>query len=92
MVLLDSEGIGDTSSEERGDRQIFTLTVLLASLLIYNSHGVPERRDKEQLEYPLLELSEKDLYALQNRSQSTNTEVGPEMNSQWLLFYLVTMK
>jgi len=57
VVLLDSEGIGDTSSEYGCDHQIFTLTVLLASLLIYNSRGVPEKKDKDQLEYPL-ELSQ----------------------------------
>jgi len=52
VVLLDSEGIGSTSGEEYGDRQIFTLTVLLASLLIYNSAGVPTRHDVEELKYP----------------------------------------
>ena len=51
MVLLDSEGI-DTYSEDNDDNQIFTLTVLLASVLIYNSQGVPIRRDLESMEYP----------------------------------------
>ena len=50
MVLLDSEGID--ASEDFDDNQIFTLTVLLASVLIYNSQGVPTRRDLEGLEYP----------------------------------------
>lgn len=52
MVLLDSEGIGATSSDQSGDHRIFTLTVLLASVLIYNSTGVPKRTDLDELEYP----------------------------------------
>ena len=50
-MLLDSEGIDSTSSERFDDHQIFTLTVLLASVLIYNSQGVPTRNDVEKLEY-----------------------------------------
>ena len=53
MVLLDSEGIDSVNCEGYGDSQIFTLTVLLASVLIYNSLGVPERGDLEGLKYPL---------------------------------------
>ena len=55
-MLLDSEGIDAASSVGYDDNQIFTLTVLLASVLIYNSQGVPKRRDLEGLEYPLLTL------------------------------------
>lgn len=51
-MLLDSEGIDATNSENTDDHQIFTLTVLLASVLIYNSQGVPTRSDVEKLEYP----------------------------------------
>ena len=53
MVLLDSEGTGSVVDEGYDDSQIFTLTVLLASILIYNSQGVPSRRDLEGLKYPL---------------------------------------
>jgi len=53
VVLLDSEGIDAATGEGLDDNQIFTLTVLLASVLIYNSQGVPTRRDLEGLEYPL---------------------------------------
>ena len=53
MVLLDSEGIDSVDCESYDDSQIFTLTVLLASVLIYNSQGVPARRDLEGLKYPL---------------------------------------
>ena len=52
-MLLDSEGIDAVSKEGLDDNQIFTLTVLLASVLIYNSSGVPTRHDLEGLEYPL---------------------------------------
>ena len=51
-MLLDSEGIDAASGVGRDDNQIFTLIVLLASVLIYNSSGVPTRRDLEGLEYP----------------------------------------
>ena len=57
MVLLDSEGIDSVNSEGYDDRQIFTLTVLLASVLIYNSQDVPTRRDLEGLKYPLYYIS-----------------------------------
>ena len=53
MVLLDSEGIDSVIGEGYDDSQIFTLTVLLASVLIYNSQGVSTRRDLEGLKYPL---------------------------------------
>ena len=52
-MLLDSEGIDAVSGEGLDDNQIFTLTVLLASVLIYNSSGVPTKHDLEGLEYPL---------------------------------------
>ena len=52
-MLLDSEGIDAANGDEFDDNQIFTLTVLLASVLIYNTSNVPTRRDVEALEYPL---------------------------------------
>ena len=52
VVLLDSEGIDSVRGEGLDDNQIFTLTVLLASVLIYNSAGVPTRHDLDGLEYP----------------------------------------
>ena len=55
MVLLDSEGIESAQSEGFDDHQIFTLTVLLASVLIYNSQGVPTRHNLESLKYPFHE-------------------------------------
>ena len=53
VVLLDSEGIDAVSGEGSDDHCIFTLTILLASVLIYNSAGVPTRTDLDGLEYPL---------------------------------------
>lgn len=52
VVLLDSEGIDAVSAEGINDHAIFTLSVLLSSVLIYNSVGVPTRTDLEGLEYP----------------------------------------
>ena len=56
MVLLDSEGIEAVTSEGSDDHCIFTLTILLASVLIYNSVGVPSRNDVAGLEYPFGEI------------------------------------
>ena len=47
MVLLDSEGMNAMSGEIFDDNQIFTLNVLLASVLIYNSTRIPPMRDLE---------------------------------------------
>lgn len=52
VVLLDSEGIDAVTGESLDDHCIFTLTILLASVLIYNSAGVPTRTDLDGLEYP----------------------------------------
>ncbi|XP_067052777.1 guanylate-binding protein 6-like [Acropora muricata] len=52
VVLLDSEGINAVEGEGSDDNQIFTLSVLLSSVLIYNSPGVPKREDLSELEYP----------------------------------------
>ena len=52
IVLLDSEGADAVGAEGRNDDSIFTLSVLLSSVLIYNSVGVPTRTDLEGLEYP----------------------------------------
>ncbi|KAK2566431.1 Guanylate-binding protein 6 [Acropora cervicornis] len=52
VVLLDSEGIDAVGSQVVNDHAIFILSVLLSSVLIYNSVGVPTRTDLETLEYP----------------------------------------
>ena len=57
MILLDSEGIDAVRGKGLDDNQVFTLTVLLASVLIYNSSGVPTRHDLNGLEYPYMKYS-----------------------------------
>ena len=52
IILLDTEGIDAYNSQDRGDTQVFTLSVLLSSLLIYNSPGVPRREDLNKMTYP----------------------------------------
>lgn len=52
MILLDSEGINAVAADDHNDNQIFTLTFLLASVLIYNSKNVPRRTDLKDLKYP----------------------------------------
>ena len=53
MVLLDSEGIDAVTSAGSDDHCIFTLIILLASVFIYNSAGVPTRTDLNGLQYLL---------------------------------------
>ena len=63
-MLLDSEGIDAVTGGGLDDNQIFTLTVLLASVLIYNSQGVPTRRDLEGLEYPFKCSNNNEMFIL----------------------------
>ena len=63
-MLLDSEGIDAVTGEGLDDNQIFTLTVLLASVLIYNSQGVSTRRDLEGLEYPFKCSNNNEMFIL----------------------------
>ena len=51
VVLLDSEGIFQRI-EDVYDDAIFTLSVLLSSVLIYSSSGVPGKCDFDSIEYP----------------------------------------
>ncbi|XP_078366399.1 guanylate-binding protein 6-like isoform X2 [Oculina patagonica] len=67
VVLLDSEGIDAATGEGLDDNQIFTLTVLLASVLIYNSQGVATRRDLEGLDF-IVKLS----HRIEMRSTTTD--------------------
>ena len=52
IILLDTEGIDAANATDQGDSQIFTLSVLLSSLMIYNSMSVPKREDLNQMQYP----------------------------------------
>ncbi|XP_020897608.2 guanylate-binding protein 4, partial [Exaiptasia diaphana] len=51
VVLMDSEGIDAVSSKQSDDYRIFTLLVLLSSIMIYNSTGVPQRSDLEGMDF-----------------------------------------
>lgn len=53
IILLDTEGIDAANATDQGDSQIFTLSVLLSSLMIYNSMNVPKREDLNQMQYPI---------------------------------------
>ena len=58
LVFLDPEGIGSIDSKDSTDatdNQIFTLSVLLSSLLIYNSKNVPTNSDLEKLQWVIHE-------------------------------------
>ena len=63
LILLDTEGIDAANASDQGDSQIFTLSVLLSSLLIYNSMTVPRREDLNQMQYPYLSVCS-TLYSL----------------------------
>ena len=56
FLFIDSEGLGSTQENANFDVQIFTLSVLLASLFILNSVGTITEAALEQLEL-VLELS-----------------------------------
>ncbi|KXJ09693.1 guanylate-binding protein 6 [Exaiptasia diaphana] len=58
VVLMDSEGIDAVSSEDSDDHRIFTLSVLLSSIMIYNSAVVPKRSDLEGLDF-IVKLSQR---------------------------------
>lgn len=53
VVLLDTEGTDSAQGTGFDDHQIFALTVLISSVLIYNTMSVAGRRDLEELEYLL---------------------------------------
>ena len=54
VILLDTEGVDAIESGSRGDTQIFTLSVLLSSLLVYNSAQVPKRESLNQMTYVII--------------------------------------
>ena len=53
VILLDTEGVDAVRAGTRGDTQVFTLSVLLSSLLVYNSTQVPKRENLNQMTYPI---------------------------------------
>ena len=53
IILLDTEGVDAVKAGSQGDTQVFTLSVLLSSLLVYNSTQVPKRENLNQMTYPI---------------------------------------
>ncbi|XP_074837568.1 guanylate-binding protein 1-like isoform X2 [Carettochelys insculpta] len=52
LVLLDTEGLGDTDNDdEQKDTWIFSLAVLLSSILVYNSTGIIDSYALQRLHY-----------------------------------------
>lgn len=72
VVLLDTEGTDSAQGTGFDDHQIFTLTVLVSSVLIYNSSAVANRRDLEELDF-IVNLSQR----IQVKSRS-ECDVGPK--------------
>ncbi|XP_038623250.1 guanylate-binding protein 1-like [Tachyglossus aculeatus] len=59
LVLLDTEGLGDTEKgDARHDSWIFSLAILLSSIFVYNSKGVIDQYALEKLQY-VTELTER---------------------------------
>ncbi|EGW14062.1 Guanylate-binding protein 4 [Cricetulus griseus] len=53
LVLLDTEGLGDTEKgNSKNDCWIFSLAVLLSSTFVYNSMSTINHQALEQLQYP----------------------------------------
>ncbi|XP_066019928.1 guanylate-binding protein 1-like [Pocillopora verrucosa] len=78
VVLLDSEGIDAVMGEGLDDTQIFTLIVLLASVLIYNSAGVPTRHDLNGLDF-ITKLSQRIRLRSNDGSVSAS---GPQLQRE----------
>ncbi|XP_078507508.1 guanylate-binding protein 3-like [Lissotriton helveticus] len=58
LVLLDTEGLGDPEKgDSNNDSALFTLAVLLSSVMVYNSMGTINQQVVEQLHF-VTELSE----------------------------------
>ncbi|XP_036852212.2 guanylate-binding protein 3-like isoform X1 [Manis javanica] len=71
LVLLDTEGLGDMEKgDPKNDSWIFALTVLLSSILIYNSMGTINHLALEQLHF-ITELAE--LIRIKSSSSSDGT-------------------
>lgn len=83
VVLLDSEGIDAVSAEGINDHAIFTLSVLLSSVLIYNSVGVPTRTDLEVLDHIINICRRIQVIAGQTLDDESSRQVFPSF--VWLL-------
>lgn len=89
LVFLDSEGIGSMDSEDSTDatdNQIFTLSVLLSSLLIYNSKNVPNNTDLEKLHF-VSKLS--DSIRVRSHDENTREDVAKFKEYSPEFFWLI---
>lgn len=83
VVLLDSEGTDAVRAENVNDHAIFVLTVLLSSVLIYNSVGVPTRTDLEALDHIINVCRRIQVIAGQSIDDETARKIFPSF--VWLL-------
>ncbi|XP_061094350.1 guanylate-binding protein 1-like isoform X1 [Conger conger] len=59
LVLLDTEGLGDVEKgDQKNDAWVFSLAILLSSMLVYNSRGTIDNQAVENLQY-VTELTER---------------------------------
>ena len=89
LVFLDSEGIGSIDSKDSTDatdNQIFTLSVLLSSLLIYNSKNVPNTSDLEKLHF-VSKLS--DSIRVRSNAENTREDVAKFKEYSPEFFWLI---
>lgn len=83
VVLLDSEGTDAVESQVVNDHAILILSVLLSSVLIYNSVGVPTRTDLETLDHIINLCQRIQLLAGEKIDDETARRVFPSF--VWLL-------
>ncbi|XP_048882156.1 guanylate-binding protein 1 isoform X2 [Brienomyrus brachyistius] len=75
LVLLDTEGLGDVEKgDQKNDTWIFSLAVLLSSMLVYNSMGTINNEALQQLHY-VTELTERiKVKSQQDEDEDESTE------------------
>ena len=76
VLFLDSEGLGSIGKEQTFDVQIFSLSILLASLFLLNTTGTISESALEQLEL-VVQMTER-VRAKDNRASSSNNSTSKE--------------
>ena len=61
ILLLDTEGMESLEASEEYIVKLLVITTTISSTLIYNSIGIPERSDLENLRYAQFEITGKVL-------------------------------
>ena len=80
LLVLDTEGIGDTKSSSDYDTRIFSLAVLLCSTLIYNSLGSIDESAISNLSF-VANLSQ-HVQVKAKQSSEGETDTGTEIESE----------